>query len=373
MATANLPNGLQLRLDRSTPLSDEDVDANWLALRGGGMTYIPLNTNINTLVTPGRYYWTNGKPTGVGFPPDLANFGTLTVDTTPIGDPNQGSVLTYQKLESYTIARGSPVSTYTRRINGGNPTEWAASLVIDSPTKAPSINVGPVRVITNTAEFTMIWESALGRYVKVYDGLEEKEFTASSPEAGSWSGPTYVYHFYAEIIIGGGGGGGGGHATGVNETGAGGGGGGAGGKYTPRRFTHDFVTAGPMTYTIGSGGLGSVDGEPAGDGTSTSIKGMTAYGGTRGGMANSAYIHGGNAPGFGATPGTPYNGGVGGPGVLGYTTEGGMLVGGTPRNGANGNALNYGAGGGGGAGKGISTTYAGNGGNGVAGYIRIRY
>lgn len=374
MATPYLPNGMVLRGDQTSPLTQAEVDLNWLSLRNGGMIYIPLTADLNTLTTPGRYYWTNGRPSGNGFPPELAAFGIVTVDTTP-NDSSQGPVTTYQRVESYALAAGAPIITYARRIQGGTITGWQAAIVVDAFNKAPTSNMGPVKVINSAGEFSMIWESAVGRYVKVYDGQDVKEFTANSSEQGSWTTSNYYYHFYVEIMIGGGGGGGAGYSTASGQLGCAGGGGGSGNLYAPRRFTHDF-SQGPLLYTIGAGGLGAKqDGSAAATvgGNSTLLGTMTATGGPVGTSGSASFEYGGPGGGNGSGPGSLHHGGFGGPGVQGYLVKGGVLRGNSPQNGDNASLLNYGAGGGGGSGKTTATSFAGSGGNGAPGFIRLRY
>lgn len=372
--TPYLPNGMVIRGDQTSPLTQTEVDLNWLSLRGGGMIYVTRDIDLNLLTTPGRYYWVNGVPNGNGFPSGLATFGIITVDTTP-SDPNQGTVTTYQRIESYALRAGAPTVVYARRIVSGTPTGWQAKIVVEAFNAAPTSNMGPVTVINSDGEFSMIWESAIGRYVKVYDGKFTKEFTSSSSEQGSWTTSTYFYHFLVEVMIGGGGGGGAGYSTASGQTGCGGGGGGSGNLYLPQRFTHDFVQ-GPLLYTIGAGGLGAKqDGSAAATagGNTTLLGTMTATGGIVGTNGSSSFEYGGPGGGNGSGPGSLHHGGFGGPGVLGYVTKGGVLRGNSPQNGDNASLLNYGSGGGGGSGKTVNTAFAGNGGNGSPGFIRLRY
>lgn len=373
MATANLPNGMVLRGDQTDPLSQLQADTNWLALRGGGLIYMPGNTDLTALRTTGQYYWSNGAPTGNGFPANLPEFGVVLIYTAPAGPGGQGTDITYQRIEAYSLQYGSPIATYVRRIVGTTVTGWNVSqLIIDSPTKAPTTNIGPVRVVTSSIDFMMTWNSTLGRYVKVWDGREIKEFTINSSEAGSWAGPSHIYTFFLDILIGGGGGGGGGPDTGTNA-GAGAGGGASGGRNDGVTFTWDF-NSGPLTYTIGAAGAGGAVGGPGTAGGNSQIRFYTAVGGNPGYHGGSANPNGGPGGGTTGGNGSTTHGGYGGLGVkYPVLARGGYMGASTTQAGANSPATNYGGGGGGASGKpaGSSTGLAG--GNGTAGFIRLLY
>ncbi|WNO48666.1 hypothetical protein [Achromobacter phage nyashin_LB6] len=375
--TPYLPNGMVLRGDQTSPLTQTEVDLNWLSLRGGGMIQLTATSTINTLVTPGLYYWSNFVPdTANGWPSGLPQFGFLRIFRGIGGNDGTDA---FQHITAYRITSDEVVSTYVRRIRGGTtPDAWAANLTVSAWNRLPTTNLGRVAVVNSNGVGYAEWNGTLGRYVKVFDRSVERIYHSSSTEQGSIALPVYVYDLEVELIGGGGGGGAGDGSSAMN--GGGGGGGGSGARTGPYRFTHDFA-AGVLTYVIGVGGTGGKSGQspvaPTRGGTTT-ISTRQATGGYPGENATPSYIYG--APGSGTNgsdggqPGSQHHGGAGGPGYLGRFASGGVLnTSGNVRDGAMAQLTNYGGGGGGGSGKVNNPTAAGNGGNGAAGCIILRY
>jgi hypothetical protein len=204
-------------------------------------------------------------------------------------------------------------------------------------------------------------------------GLESASISSYATGGAIYQDDTYFYHVFASsgvftptqslscdtLVIAGGGGGG--------RTG---GGGGAGGL---RGLTSQSMTAQAYTITIGAGGAGNnVDGQQAGDGTTSSIAGS--------GFSTINTTGGGGAASYGATTGrTGGSGGGGSAGVPNSTGGAGNAGSYSPVEGFAGgtgttDSQRGGGGGGGGASEaGQSTTtgavrIGGNGGNGSSAF-----
>lgn len=236
------------------------------------------------------------------------------------------------------------------------------------PGSEPTTNLGDIWINGIGA---CRWNATLSKYTRIPMFNNVVEFSAG----GTFTTDAYTTDILFEGVGGGGGGGRGGFNA---ATGGGGGGGGGAGSWALNR---KLSVAPSTSYPITVGGAGA-GGTVASAGGSTSIGALlTLPGGDPGASAGQGFGgSGGAGGGHNGTNGSPNtldnpvgDGGAGGASLFGAGGQGGAGTSVSGSVGLNGvSAAAPGAGGGGGGGSRSSTAQS-IGGNGAAGFVRIRY